>query len=250
MLAMLQVERARSLPEFAEQLEQNGFALWPDATGEESLQALREACSTNVVLDASARRSDQLYARRNLLADVPAVNALAQSETLRTLVRAVLGPEFTVVRALLFDKVPEANWRVGWHQDLVIPLAERHEMPGFSAWSVKAGVVHAKPPQSVLEQMLTLRVHLDDCHAANGPLRLIAGSHVRGEIRLEDVRATIEANAAATCIAAAGDVLAMRPLMLHASSPATEPTHRRVVHLEYARPCLPEPLRWPDWASD
>lgn len=247
---MPHVEPAASLPEFANDLDQPGFALWPNAIREAELPALREACSANVVPGASAHRSNQLYARRNLLTDVPAVYALARSESLRTLVRAVLGPEFSVVRALLFDKVPEANWHVGWHQDLMIPLAERHEVPGFSAWSVKAGVVHAKPPRSVLEQMVTLRVHLDDCHAANGPLRLIAGSHASGELQPEELRAVIESDLATTCIASAGDVLAMRPLMLHASSPATEPAHRRVVHLEYARPCLPEPLRWPDWAGD
>jgi hypothetical protein len=250
MFTMPHVEPAASLPEFANDLEQQGFALWPGAIREEELQVLREACSANVVPDASAHRSNQLYARRNLLADVPAVYALAQSETLRTLVQAVLGPEFTVVRALLFDKVPEANWHVGWHQDLMIPLAERRDVQSFSAWSLKAGFVHAKPPRSVLEQMVTLRVHLDDCQTANGPLRLIAESHARGEIRLEEVRSVAESGVEVTCIASTGDVLAMRPLVLHASSPATEPAHRRVVHIEYARLCLPEPLRWPNWLTE
>lgn len=247
---MSRVKPAGSLPEFAHDLNQYGFALWPNAIRTEELQTLREACSDNVVPDASAHRSNQLYARRNLLADVPAVHALSQCESLRKIVQLVLGSEFSVVRALLFDKVPEANWHVGWHQDLMVPLAERHEMPDYSAWSVKAGVVHAKPPRNVLEQMVTLRVHLDDCHETNGPLRLIAGSHARGELRPEEVRSAIEIETETICIASAGDVLAMRPLILHASSPAMEPSHRRVVHLEYALPCLPESLRWPYWMPE
>jgi hypothetical protein len=36
----------------------------------------------------------------------------------------------------------------------------------------------------------------------------------------------------------------MRPLALHASSPATAPHHRRVIHIEYAPAPLPAPLRW------
>jgi ectoine hydroxylase-related dioxygenase (phytanoyl-CoA dioxygenase family) len=129
----------------------------------------------------------------------------------------------------------------------MVPLAEHRETEGFSAWSVKAGVVHAKPSMAVLEQMITLRVHLDDCTAEKGPLRLISGSHTRGELRPQEQRAAIESNEPTTCLAAAGDVLAMRPLVLHASSSAIQSVRRRVVHLEYARFCLPTPLRWPDW---
>lgn len=46
------------------------------------------------------------------------------------------------------------------------------------------------------------------------------------------------------CIAERGDVLAMRPLLLHASSPAASPQHRRVVHIEYAAAELPGDLEW------
>jgi hypothetical protein len=36
----------------------------------------------------------------------------------------------------------------------------------------------------------------------------------------------------------------MRPLLLHASSPAASPRHRRVVHLEYAAADLAGGLAW------
>ncbi len=36
----------------------------------------------------------------------------------------------------------------------------------------------------------------------------------------------------------------MRPLLLHASSPATAPAHRRVVHLEFAPAPLSGGLEW------
>ena len=34
----------------------------------------------------------------------------------------------------------------------------------------------------VLERMLTIRLHLDDCDAGNGPLRVMPGSHELGGI--------------------------------------------------------------------
>jgi hypothetical protein len=112
----------------------------------------------------------RLAGRRNLLR-LPLVATLATE--LKPLVAPALGPNAFAVRGLFFDKLPGANWQVGWHQDLSIAVAERVETPGFSGWSVKKGVVHVQPPAFVLEQMLSVRVHLDDCGAENGPLRVV-----------------------------------------------------------------------------
>ncbi|HEX6908763.1 MAG TPA: hypothetical protein VF142_00130 [Longimicrobium sp.] len=45
-------------------------------------------------------------------------------------------------------------------------------------------------------------------------------------------------------IHAVRNLLVMRPALLHASSPATRPGHRRVVHLEFAADELPHGLQW------
>ena len=36
----------------------------------------------------------------------------------------------------------------------------------------------------------------------------------------------------------------MRPLILHSSSASISPSHRRVIHLEFAGEPLPKPLAW------
>jgi ectoine hydroxylase-related dioxygenase (phytanoyl-CoA dioxygenase family) len=47
------------------------------------------------------------------------------------------------------------------------------------------------------------------------------------------------------CCLDAGDALIMRPLLLHASSPARKAHHRRVIHLEFApADLLPPGLHW------
>jgi hypothetical protein len=46
------------------------------------------------------------------------------------------------------------------------------------------------------------------------------------------------------CAPRAGDVLLMRPLLVHASSAASQATHRRVVHIDYASTLLDGGLRW------
>lgn len=149
------------------------------------------------------------------------------------------------VRAILFDKLPGSNWKVAWHQDLTICVKSRAELPGYGPWSVKDGVVHVQPPVQLLEQMVTLRLHLDHTGAENGALRVLPGSHQYGRLTPDAIQKLRASTPEHICEAAAGDALLMRPLILHASAPATAPQHRRVVHIEYApESALAPPLAW------
>ena len=160
------------------------------------------------------------------------------------LVRPVLGPRAFVVRGLLFDKTPEANWPVPWHQDLTIAVKARSDAPKYGPWTRKGGVPHVGPPIDVLEGMLTLRIHLDDCDASRGPLRVLPGTHARGRLDAEETRRWLDRVPPVACPVPRGGVLVMRPLILHSSSPAEVPRHRRVVHLEYAADRLSGNVEW------
>jgi len=92
--------------------------------------------------------------RRGLLA-LPAVAALARSARLLDIIRPHLPSEPFPVRAICFDKSPEANWLFLWHQDLTLALSARAEVPGFGPWSTKDGIPHVQPPVEFLQQMLT-----------------------------------------------------------------------------------------------
>ncbi len=181
---------------------------------------------------------------RGLLERCPAVRRIANGKSIQQIVDPVLGPEAFAVRGLLFDKVPDANWQVGWHQDVIIPVARKVETPGFGPWSVKQGVPHVRPPADVLAGMLTLRIHLDDCPSSNGPLEVLPGTHRLGIVKEEHVREVAANRSPTMCTASAGDVLVMRPLIFHRSGHTTTNGHRRVVHLEFAAKDLPGGVEW------
>jgi ectoine hydroxylase-related dioxygenase (phytanoyl-CoA dioxygenase family) len=221
----------------------DGFALIPGVVPGGRIHALLAALES-AEDGAGVRRRESVFAIRSLLEAVPAVRDLARSPQVRALVEPVLGPDAFAVRGILFDKTPDANWKVAWHQDLTIAVRERREVEGFGPWSEKAGVVHVQPPAAVLERMVTVRLNLDPCGPENGPVNVIAGSHRHGRLSVDEVQRRRTEEPAVSTSLGAGGVLLMRPLLLHASSPSTSPAHRRVVHLEFAAGELPGGLEW------
>ena len=165
---------------------------------------------------------------------VPAVRKLANDPRLLAISREYLGSETHPFRATLFDKSPDANWLVAWHQDTALPLDARVAAPGWGPWSEKQGIQYAHAPAAALERVVALRVHLDDSTEANGPLRVIPGSHQEGVLTDAEVSERAARESSATCVVECGGVVAMRPLIIHASSKVTEPLPRRVLHIEYA----------------
>lgn len=162
------------------------------------------------------------------------VAACARDPRLQEMARAYLGSGATPFRATLFDKSAGSNWLVVWHQDTALPLAARHNEPGWGPWSTKNDVVYAHAPAWVLEQVVALRLHLEDSASDNGPLCVIPGSHREGVLNDEEVFAYARAHEAVECIVPEGGVLAMRPLLIHSSQKSTSDRSRRVLHLEYA----------------
>ena len=180
------------------------------------------------------------------------MRSLADSATIGDIIAAVLGPGAIPVRGILFDKTSAANWKVPWHQDVTIAVAERLEVDGYGPWSLKDGVTHVQPPASVLERMVTLRIHLDDCPEQNGALKVVADSHRQGKIPERKIAEIIADGEVRVCEVQAGGILVMRPLSVHSSSAAEVPGHRRVIHFDFAVGELHCGLTWaalPQWGS-
>jgi len=219
---------------FVDQIDSSGFAIVPSVLPKDMLETLERGLPTSSGANGGLR---------NLL-DMPSIAALAASTAVRGLIEPVLGHDAFPVRAILFDKTPAANWKVSWHQDLTIAVKVRAEVAGYGPWTEKAGVVHVQPPVSILEHMLAGRLHIDESGAANGPLRVLPGSHRAGRLRDAEIPVWRERIAEQLCLIPRGGVLLMRPLLLHASSPAESPEHRRVIHIEYANCALAGGLQW------
>ncbi len=225
--------------------ELDGFGLLPSVLAAEACARLIELVETAPPEAAARRRrGGGVYAIRNLFAALPQLRPLTLTSHLMGHIAAIVDEPLWLTRAILFDKHPRANWSVPWHQDTTIAVRQRREVRGFGPWSIKAGVVHVRPPARVLERMLTVRIHLDNCAADTGALQAVPGSHLAGLLDDDAMNACLARTAPVTCACRAGDVLLMRPLLLHASAAGSRDSHRRVIHLEFASQPLPAGLEW------
>lgn len=139
----------------------------------------------------------------------------AAHRVLGEIARRLTGGPVSVTRLEALDKAPQANWFARWHQD-------RAEDRGEHA----AGY---------LQNTVVLRVHLDACGEDDGPLEVIAGTHCNGRLEAGAIAAIAASKTPALCLTERGDVLAMRPLLLHRLQRAKAPDRRRIIHIEYTR---------------
>ncbi|MCU0533385.1 MAG: phytanoyl-CoA dioxygenase family protein [Hydrococcus sp. Prado102] len=218
------------------ELKENGYAIARQLIGSQEIERLKDEIAQNLPLSST-------HGTRNLSNKLKSLDEIVNSSCINKFLSTYFESQnFQLVRMLYFNKTKQANWGVPWHQDKTIAVRERIEFTGFTAWSIKQGVVHVQPPLEVMKNILTVRVHLDAATEENGALRVIPGSHQLGILTQSQIEPIKNNLVSIACRVNAGDVTFMSPLLLHSSRKATKPSDRRTIHLEYFSGLLPNHL--------
>ncbi|MFB9865625.1 WYL domain-containing protein [Rufibacter immobilis] len=189
------------------------------------------------------RRTEDLFAIRGLLQEIPSLKPLLFNQNLCSLVKEGFGENYFLTKAIYFDKPPKSNWYVTWHQDVPINVQGKVETEGFRGWTNKSGLVGVIPPLEYLQKAFTVRIHLDDTDEKNGALRVIPKTHF-GILSNEEIALIRDGSQSKCCKVLRGGVHLMKPLTLHASSKTENDKHRRVIHLEFNCLDLPNEMEW------
>lgn len=223
-------DRSRALS-----LDADGAQLFPAALDEAVVKRVEDA-----LVHLPSRPGARLYGGCDSIADL-----LAPSGAIGRIATAEQGSSTGPVRVILFDKSDSMNWSLGFHQDRTIAVETRRAVAGFGPWSIKAGQLHVQPPQSIIDGMMTLRIHLDDVDADNAPLDVLSGSHLHGRLDDDAVTALAETSQPFACLARRGDIWAYRTPIVHGSrSVRIAGGRRRVLQIDYSADRLPGGLAW------
>jgi ectoine hydroxylase-related dioxygenase (phytanoyl-CoA dioxygenase family) len=188
------------------------------------------------------RKTTDLFAIRQFLKEVPAAVDKVFIDKLNGLISEIFGDEYFVVKSIYFDKPENSNWFVSYHQDLTISVDKKLSLDGFGPWTTKHNQFAVQPPLDILKDNFTIRIHLDNTDEANGALKVIPASHLKGIYRPETIDWTIENQT--ICSVKKGGVMFMKPLLLHSSGRTINNNKRRVLHIEFSRSSLPGSLNW------
>ena len=201
-------------------------------------------------LDASNplfRRTDDLFAIRQFIKEFPEINILLFNENLKRIVQSVGGENYFIVKSIYFDKPEKSNWFVSYHQDLTISVNQKIDSDNFSNWTKKQNQFAVQPNTAILENIFTIRIHLDDTDKNNGALKVLEKSHKKSVFRLEKIDLSQEKEI--FCNVNSGGIMLMKPLLFHASNKTTNNKNRRVIHLEFSNINLPDNIQWSEFSS-
>jgi hypothetical protein len=209
-------------------LDRHGFVVCERVLEPRDLDHLWRVIALGLDTGAAKQRGGETYAVRNLLSGRPELVRLLGELGIDGHAQRALGVTAEAIDATFFDKNAGTNWKVPSHQDVVMPAVVA---PAGSPTFTRFGSAYAEPPEQVLRSLVAIRIHFDDCSRDNGALAVVPGSHSR-RASAADLGA-LGPDAFVVCPCLAGDLLIMSPLLVHRSSPATQPSHRRVLHVVY-----------------
>jgi len=225
-----------------QQLTDKGYLIIEDIYRPDEVAAIIDAINQVDDSRPAFRKTNDLFAIRQFLKEIPGIHSLIFNTTLNSAIVKYFGHDYFIAKSIYFDKPEQSNWFVAWHQDLTISVDKKIDLDGFGPWTVKQNQFAVQPPVDILENIYTIRIHLDDTDENNGALRVIPGSHLRGIYRPEAINRDKQDEE--ICKVGKGGIMIMRPLLLHASNRTINKSKRRVIHIEFSNRSLPANLQW------
>ena len=230
------------LKTYKSEIEELGFTTIENIYSTEEVQKIIETINQVDTSNDTFRKSNDLFAIRQFLIEVPETQNLIFNENLQKVISELFGKNYFVIKSIYFDKPETSNWYVSYHQDLTISVDKKIELDNFKFWTTKQNQFAVQPPIEILENIYTIRIHLDDTDEKNGALKVIEKSHLKKIYRPENIDWQTENET--TCNVKKGGIMIMKPLTLHSSSRTTNNKKRRVIHIEFSDANLPNGLNW------
>lgn len=228
-------------------IQENGFTIINNVFSEEEIKEIGQVIQNIDTSKETFRKSEDLFAIRQFLKEIPEIPDLIFNENIKKIITEIFGEKYVVVKSIYFDKPEKSNWYVAYHQDLTISVDRKASLPGFGPWTTKQNQFAVQPPLEILENIFTIRIHMDDTDEYNGALKVIPKSHAKGICRPENIDWSIETET--SCKVEKGGIMIMKPLLLHGSNRTTNGKKRRVIHIEFSDRQLPEELNWSEKLS-
>ena len=216
-----------------EELNEKGFSIIENCFDKNEL---------NKIIDF-INKNNFNFSERQLFNRYPDLQKIIfKSKLFKKLLNTICIKDYFLSKAIYFNKPSKSNWFVSYHQDISISVKNKVKQDGFSKWTIKQGQLGVIPPLEILENIITIRIHLDKADKKNGALKVISQSQNKGIIRIDDNFKANKIGEEIICEVESGGVMLMKPLLLHSSQKSISEKDRRVIHLEFSNKDIP--MEW------
>lgn len=231
---------------FSKEFFEQGFHVLNDVYNKEEITAISDFINGLNTTNPIFRKTNDLFAIRQFVKEFPEIKKLLFNESLKEIIESIGGKDYFIIKSIYFDKPEKSNWFVSYHQDLTISVDKKIEDENFSNWTTKHNQFAVQPSEEILENIFTIRIHLDDTNEKNGALKVLKKTHLKSIKRIEEI--DFEKETEIFCNVKSGGIMLMKPLLFHASNKTTNEKNRRVIHLEFSNKELPKNLHWSEFS--
>ena len=224
-----------------------GFSVINNVYNKSEIESISDFISNLDTSNPIFRKSEDLFAIRQFIKEVPKIKDLIFTKNLIEIIKSIGGEDYFVVKSIYFDKPEKSNWFVSYHQDLTISVDKKQESIGFANWTTKHNQFAVQPTSDILENIFTIRIHLDDTNEENGALKVLEKSHLKAINRIDNLDLINEKEV--FCNVKSGGIMLMKPLLFHGSNKTTNDKNRRVIHIEFSNKILPRNLQWSEFST-
>lgn len=231
--------------EYLHKINTDGFAIVKNIYDDNEINkilSIIEKVSDNETLNSTFRKSNDLFAIRQFHKEIPETLNFIFNKNLKDIIKLNFGDDYFIIKSIYFDKPEKSNWFVAYHQDLTISVSKKILSQNFENWTAKHNQFGVQPPEEILKNNFTIRIHLDRTTKENGALKVINKSHKKGIYRIENIRIAHEIET--ICEVEKGGIMIMKPLLFHVSNKTTNNARRRVIHIEFSNQKLPSKMEW------
>lgn len=230
-----------------ENINENGFAIVENVFSETEITEILKEIELNEIESTEQQTNNltkqvNVFGIRCFLQEIPKLKKRILIHQKLTNLLNSFNHNYKLVKSIFFNKPLHANWVVNWHQDLTINLKQKSAQEDFKHWVSKDNYFSVQPPIKYLQNIITVRIHLDDCFSTNGALKVIPKSHQEIQRMTNLPQHFFETET--TCEVSKGGILLMKPLLWHSSRRSENQQNRRVIHLEFCSLELPPELEW------
>lgn len=93
-------------------IQKNGFTVINNIFSDEEIEKISEVIQNIDTSKETFRKSEDLFAIRQFLKEIPEVNDLIFNDNIKTIIKEIFGEKYFVVKSIYFDKLEKSNWYV------------------------------------------------------------------------------------------------------------------------------------------